>query len=323
MVESLTISNFKSIKDLHLKCRRVNLFIGEPNVGKSNILEALALLAFPLTGELNGLVRISDLSNLFFDNTLDDPITINGYPNGSCLISYEALNDAVKFHFENNEGQKLTQIFKLSETHGGGDIDFNIRPYFFQALKKFEKKRPGFLYPPHGENLFTVLQTNSKLKDLVSSFLDSLGYKLNFRPSTSEIELAKVTSRSFTTIPFHAISDTIQRLIFFLSAIESNPKGTTLIFEEPESNVFPYYTKFLAEKIALSEHQQFFISTHNPVFLQSVIEKTKQSDLAIYLVETIQGGYETRAILLNDRAVEEILNLGVDVFLNLDHLLSE
>ena len=33
------IKNFKSIKDLHLDCKRVNVFIGKPNVGKSNILE--------------------------------------------------------------------------------------------------------------------------------------------------------------------------------------------------------------------------------------------------------------------------------------------
>lgn len=33
------IKNFKSIKDLRLDCKRVNIFIGKPNVGKSNILE--------------------------------------------------------------------------------------------------------------------------------------------------------------------------------------------------------------------------------------------------------------------------------------------
>jgi recombinational DNA repair ATPase RecF len=37
------IKNFKSIKDLHLDCKRVNVFIGKPNVGKSNILEGLGL----------------------------------------------------------------------------------------------------------------------------------------------------------------------------------------------------------------------------------------------------------------------------------------
>ena len=43
-INTLEIKNFKSIKDLKLDCKQVNLFIGEPNVGKSNILEALALL---------------------------------------------------------------------------------------------------------------------------------------------------------------------------------------------------------------------------------------------------------------------------------------
>lgn len=41
MIGNLGIRNFKSIKDLDLDCRRVNLFIGEPNTGKSNILEVL------------------------------------------------------------------------------------------------------------------------------------------------------------------------------------------------------------------------------------------------------------------------------------------
>jgi AAA15 family ATPase/GTPase len=50
MIEELEIVNFKSIKNLRLRCKRVNLLIGEPNTGKSNILEALGLLsscAFP------------------------------------------------------------------------------------------------------------------------------------------------------------------------------------------------------------------------------------------------------------------------------------
>ena len=38
MIKNLTIQNFKSIKDLQLDCKRINLFIGEPNSGKSNLL---------------------------------------------------------------------------------------------------------------------------------------------------------------------------------------------------------------------------------------------------------------------------------------------
>ena len=46
MITTLNIERFKSIRTLELSCRRVNVFIGEPNTGKSNILEALGLLSW-------------------------------------------------------------------------------------------------------------------------------------------------------------------------------------------------------------------------------------------------------------------------------------
>ena len=42
MTKIIEIKRFKSIKHIVLKeCKRINLLIGKPNVGKSNILEAL------------------------------------------------------------------------------------------------------------------------------------------------------------------------------------------------------------------------------------------------------------------------------------------
>jgi predicted ATP-dependent endonuclease of OLD family len=46
VITKLKIERFKSIRALALDCRRINLFIGEPNVGKSNILDALGLLSW-------------------------------------------------------------------------------------------------------------------------------------------------------------------------------------------------------------------------------------------------------------------------------------
>ena len=58
-IKFLRIQNFKSIKDITLHPRRVNLIIGEPNVGKSNLLEAMTLLAsFDLPTTLPGFIDI-------------------------------------------------------------------------------------------------------------------------------------------------------------------------------------------------------------------------------------------------------------------------
>ena len=44
-IKTLDIKNFKSIKHLQLDCKRVNVLIGKPNVGKSNFLEALGVMS--------------------------------------------------------------------------------------------------------------------------------------------------------------------------------------------------------------------------------------------------------------------------------------
>jgi hypothetical protein len=71
MAKSLVIRGFKSIKDLALECRRVNVLIGEPNVGKSNILEAVGLFSWGyyarFSYQARDFCRFERISNLFYD----------------------------------------------------------------------------------------------------------------------------------------------------------------------------------------------------------------------------------------------------------------
>lgn len=76
MLKNLEVENFKSIKHLNLECKRINLFIGEPNTGKSNILESLGLLSHLYYGDLEKFVRFESMSNLFHDENLEDKIAI-------------------------------------------------------------------------------------------------------------------------------------------------------------------------------------------------------------------------------------------------------
>ena len=50
-VQKVIIKHFKSIKKLDLNCKDINIFIGEPNAGKSNILEALSVFSEPISNE--------------------------------------------------------------------------------------------------------------------------------------------------------------------------------------------------------------------------------------------------------------------------------
>ena len=80
MFDHLEIKNFKSVEHLELSCRRVNVLIGEPNTGKSNILEALGLISYAghssQENDLRQFVRCDDTSNLFYDGDLSRAMEI-------------------------------------------------------------------------------------------------------------------------------------------------------------------------------------------------------------------------------------------------------
>jgi AAA15 family ATPase/GTPase len=74
MIGVLQITNFKSVRSLRLDCKRINVFIGEPNTGKSNILESLGLLSFAYYGRhgypATRFVRHESPTNLFYDQSV-------------------------------------------------------------------------------------------------------------------------------------------------------------------------------------------------------------------------------------------------------------
>jgi AAA15 family ATPase/GTPase len=100
--------------------------------------------------------------------------------------------------------------------------------------------------------------------------------------------------------------------------MESNEKST-LIFEEPESFAFPYYTKYLGERIAFDESNQYFISTHNPYLLLAILEKTPKDSVNVFV--TYLKNYETKAKALTEEEISVLMDS--DPFFNLKKFIDE
>jgi AAA15 family ATPase/GTPase len=176
------------------------------------------------------------------------------------------------------------------------------------------------LSSPYGANLPSLLFTKKELRESVSAFFKSKGFRLELRPQSHEILMSKEVGDVLYSFPFESISETMRRIVFYKAALESN-KDAVLVLDEPEANTFPFYTKYLAERIALDETNQFFLSTHNPYVLMSIIEKTPSPDLAVYA--TRMQNFRTEVQLLSDQQCAEALELGMDLFLNIDRLFPE
>ena len=322
MLKTLEIQHFKSIDYLKIDCKKFNVFIGEPNTGKSNILETLGVFSLPYGDNLDDFVRIENMSDLFHGKEPGNKVSVNA---GSSSYSIYYDDGKVKIDLNYGKGQDAAYVtdeegrkWKSPKKHFKPDVKY----YKFKTLQKYKLSNTAFLLPPYGENLLSVLKTNDDLQESSAAIFQPLGYKLWLRPHEGKIDIVRdikenglKTMEVVVSHPYALISDTFRRLIFYLAAIESNERSV-LVFEEPEVKSFPFYSKFLAERMTLDQGEnQYFLSTHNPYFLLSMIEKSKIDDIGVFITYTEK--YKTRLRELKPAELSEILEYGIDVFFNI------
>jgi predicted ATPase len=324
MITKLSVSNFKSVRHLDIDCKKVNLFIGEPNTGKSNILEALALLSWcgRHSQPLGDYVRFNLMQYLFYDGLAADrsvEIKISTpaiSPTGIRVVlegdSYDVYPWESKAPF-----RKISEQGDYEGTRTLGTIR-EIKFFRFRNLVKHEDNEPGSLKPPNGTNLLSVISGAEALREMVKEFFEKYALKPVVRHHDKTLELQKEIDGWVSTIPYTLASDTLRRIIFYTVAIASN-KDSVLVFEEPESNAFPYYTKYLGERIALDETNRFFIATHNPYLLSAVVEKGRKDDVQVFI--TYFENYETKVKPLTSDQLAELME--ADPFFNLDRFIEE
>ena len=260
---------------MELKCEKVNILIGKPNSGKSNILEAIGFLSYiGFGGDAVRYLRTNISRELFYDKDISNKMNIQ-----TDVAEINAIGDGihVKWHWK---VIKQGAEEGLSSGPDGnppspptGRIRETFRVFrFYRYFKPGEKSEPiDYLRPPDGENLLGILYSNSKL-----------------------------------------------RMVFNFAVIESN-KNAIIALEEPESHAFPFYVRLLAEAIARDTSNQYFISTHNPYFLITILEKTPKDDVNV--IVTDYSDYETKIYVLPKDKFSEILSMDIDVFFNLNRLL--
>ncbi len=329
MIQQLGIKNFKSVKDLNLPCKKLNIFIGEPNSGKSNILEALALQSQNAIGEeLNKeIFRYKTIGDLFFDFNINKPIEVTTDEKNT-VFKYAIRENRIienQFHFIldsikdkgnyttfSHDGKVKTDSSSIGNT--------TVHYYVYKRLESFKNSYMPHLAVPHGENLPNLLLSNEDYKKWVSELFQSKDLKLTLKPTENDISASKFVDNEIYSYPYFSISETLQRIIFYSIAIKSNKNGI-LLLDEPESNTFPFYTKYLAERIALDKNNQFFITTHNPYLLLSLMEKSKESDLNVCIVQ--MKNFKTELTTLNKSQLSKVLDFNSDVFFNFDKIISK
>ncbi|MGN6532744.1 MAG: AAA family ATPase [Ginsengibacter sp.] len=318
-IDNIEIKNFKSIRHQKIEgCKRVNVFIGYPNVGKSNILEAISTIEYckaPVNQDFHNFCRFEKAAEVFFEANVKEPVHVSY--NKLTKVNIEYLNEnELEFYANSFDSQTSIHGFAFEPKL----IDIDVFKYHFY-LDRTENNvwTLKHLQSPFGENLFAIIGSNVELRKSFNSLLNQCGIKLLVDKVSNSIRLIKeINEDSIFQLSYSLLADTLQRLFFYRTAIFTNNEAV-LLFEEPESHMFPpYISKFTSDIIYDENGNQFFITTHSPFVLNDFMDNLKSDELSIYIVGYKKETGETIIYKMSDGDMHEAYQFGYDFFMNLD-----
>ena len=120
-IQKIQIKNFKSFNDLTIEgCKKINIIIGSPNTGKSNLLEALSLFAISNSINLKkrivtlqDYIRIKKANHIFFNGNTEKESSI-------------ILNEENRMYIRTNDEGKELYFFNFLLNKSELDIPENI-----------------------------------------------------------------------------------------------------------------------------------------------------------------------------------------------------
>ena len=340
MIQNLEIYNYKSIRELHLNCSRINILVGEPNTGKSNILEALDLsyLSWLIHSnniaeksghkkvEIKDFFRADNVEKLFHLGNTANPISIikNGLPLDTSL-RFNNENDKNIFEWSNSNGT-ITELNSDFEPNTNTQYYSSpVKPYRFKDNIQWHDSGNYIhtLMPPFGNNLLKVIIGNKSFQETIKDFTDDYGFEFNIDTVSNDIFIqVRLNEGLVYSIAYKAIADTFKRLLFYLAAIRYN-NATVITLDEPDAHSFPKYISYLGDEIIKAVNTQFFIATHNPYLLNNLIENTPSKDLSVFICGYDKNKSETTIKKLSVEDLSELLDHGVDIFFNINKYLDD
>ena len=261
-IKSVSVKNFKSVKSITLSdCRRINVLIGRPNVGKSNLLEALALFDVPYmvntsNKSLKNLVRIENTADLFHNCISTSPIevladgnslAVNRSANNGLTVDISIQGDISRYSF--------TPSLNLS-TKKEPTVLPDILAYFFPKHFVAESSNAGFLLPPSGVNLMETVANLPDLKSNLAELFHGYGLKMMFDSGSqqikamreNEIKWSRHFCREVAAVSFADSSERSRSISFACSSIRFSRRSRRL-FIGPMKAVMCFIISVMSARI--------------------------------------------------------------------------
>jgi len=307
----LEIENFKSIQKLKLDLSDLTILIGPPASGKSNILDALALMGYinrfrVLDREyknnatnlepLYSIVRFREPYQLFKNYDLAETIRLKmlGDINLDYEISYIAGMPKITINSKPlpwdlrtlrsdpmSELQNFVKTLPIFESRLYGFDRYGLISdgYFLNRIKDY----PSYILSEIGWNAPYIIRRHIKVINNINDILrEHIGEKIELKVRKTGEILIFDNDHEMELV---GISETILRVLYTLLALESSQfyakyynfeKKLIVLLEEPEAHVFPYFLNIIADSINQALVSTYvIISTHNPILISRLWDYVK------------------------------------------------
>ena len=308
MIETITVKNFKSITDMTLSLGNVNVFIGANGSGKSNILEAIAMVAAERSAqiEVNSMIqkgiRIAKpdlMISSFYGQPSNSTINVNISGTEGERIKYAVTNLAPEDIYSTwnapwstgarrgNIKEAVEKTDKLREYLS----KYLIYSLSIDALRGLTSDSLQYPLGLNGEGLDVLLnnipkeeimQIKESAKDYISwiedIFFDSeeiykmQGYKLG-RSKSNLYFRDKFMQKKNNLFSAENANEGALELLFYLTLFISRKTPDFFAIDNIENGLNPRLCRFLMKKIcelAVKNGKQVLITTHNPAILDGL-----------------------------------------------------
>ncbi|OQX86865.1 MAG: hypothetical protein B6D55_04935 [Candidatus Omnitrophica bacterium 4484_70.2] len=341
MNKKIEIENFKSLKSISIELSRINVLIGAPNSGKSNILEALFFFGLPhvayeIKREIENPEENYSTKN-FLSELMSKCIRYSSENTFLDLFHQWSAENTIKIRVEDisvearlKEGNLVIDGFTLDKISELSKIGEKILPARFYSFREFKPETSysqfiPFYLLPDGRNFNNTISTIPEIRVWLDRILrEKYNLALAVTPSSRDVKIIDAGTNVWPEL----IADGLKRFIYFYVAVASNDfyaqqydEKPVILLEEPELKMYPDLINILVDRIIESKNY-FIITTHNPYLLSAFIgsKKLRKNELKIFSVSRdVENMTKIKEISLK-KVISEKLMSAYEIIANVEEI---
>ena len=308
----LYIHKYRKITDLKIvKLRRLNLFVGENNSGKTSLLEAVYLLA--QLNDLNAFLDLErfrgkffrDFNALWVDKNFISSIDIAGHFNG-VDTQVRILKEETQ---ENIDRNSYISTIQVDASAGTDELSSYVHLYLNREPELYYQKAQKLCHSafssPYRYNDMILREAHAcavkekrigEITDFISRHIDPAIEKIEMLDIHGENRFFVTSKTHDTSIDLTKYGEGLQR-IFEIALLLSYCSDGILCIDEIDSAIHKGLLVRFAEfvqRLAAKYNVQLFLSTHSKECIDAFSRTQKEDMMAFVLQKTLDDKVDFR-----------------------------